>query len=216
MNKLHASSLIIIGILMTVPTQSAEDKLPINFEVVDIQERCFILYSLINTPEFKRRKGASFLEEKLVIDNQSAYDEFQKKISKARYMACKDVAFPSVDFSQKVLLGNWASGSCAAYGFKREVSQDPRKREIIYSIEVQERRDIRCFGRGLHSMNLISIPKIPKDYKITFKPLQDDHRGFQTYSFENGKTVARDWWGNIVPRRTSPPPGGGVFGVEFK
>ncbi|MFN5763027.1 MAG: hypothetical protein ACK470_01140, partial [Pseudanabaena sp.] len=186
----------------------------ITFENIDIQERCFILSSLIDTPEFKRREGESFLEEKLVIDDQQAYEEFQKKISKARNMACKSVTFPSINFSQNTLLGNWAHGSCAAFGFKRTVSKDSEKRDILYSIKVQE-RDIACRGPGLKSLNMVTIPKLPKGYKVTFEP-KTDHSGYQTLSLENGKTVARDWWGNIVPRRTSPPPGGGVFDVEIK
>ena len=105
------------------------------------------------------------------IGNISSYnlEEFQKKISKERNMACKSVMFPSIDFSQNTLLGNWTGGSCAAFGFKRTISKDSEKKEILYSIKVQE-RDIACRGRGLQSLNMVTIPKLPKGYKVTFEP----------------------------------------------
>ena len=213
---MRASAILLISAIgsSNVLGVTAQDRVSITFENTDIQERCFGLSSLIYTPEFKRREGKSFLEEKLVIDDQQAYEEFQKKISKARNMACKSVTFPSINFSQNTLLGNWAHGSCAAFGFKRTVSKDSEKRDILYSIKVQE-RDIACRGPGLKSLNMVTIPKLPKGYKVTFEP-KTDHSGYQTYSLENGKMVARDWWGNIVRRRTSPLPDGGVFDVEIK
>ncbi|MFN6067777.1 MAG: hypothetical protein ACK45T_11510, partial [Pseudanabaena sp.] len=83
---MRASAILLISAIgsSNVLGVTAQDRVSITFENIDIQERCFGLSSLIYTPEFKRREGKSFLEEKLVIDDQQAYEEFQKKISKER------------------------------------------------------------------------------------------------------------------------------------
>lgn len=215
MKKVFATSIVIFEALICLSCRCyAESKSPTTFDEVDMQEGCYILSTLIDTPQFERDQGKSFLEDKLIIEDQATYSNFQKTASKARNVACKEVLFPSIDFSQKTLLGNWVSGSCAASGFERSVFKDTEKKEIIYSVRIKE-RNIACSGPGLYSINLIAIPKVPKGYKVIFKPAPDDHSGYQIYSYENGKTVARDWHGNIVAPRKSPPPGGGVFGVEM-
>lgn len=200
MKKLCARLIVILITLICISCFSyAENMEPVPFDQVDIQERCYVLLGLINTPQFERDKGKPFLEDKLVINDQVAYREFQVTASKARNMACKEAHFPSIDFSQKTLLGNWVSGSCAATGFEKEVSKDTKKKEITYRVKVKA-RNISCSGPGLHSMNLITVPKISKDYKVIFEPAPSDHREFRIYRFENGKEVARDWWGKIVSR----------------
>ncbi len=212
--KISSASLWLFAAMLIVVSKShAGGRVPVAFEAADIPEHCFIFSLLIDTPEFRRREGKPFLDEKIVIDNQRAYEEFQRTVTPVRNAACKEVNFPSIDFSRKTLLGNWASGSCAAVGFQRTVVKDSEKKELVYSVKVQERA-ISCTKGGLQSLNLITIRKIPSGYKVRFEPATD-HSMFQTYSLESGKTVARDWWGNIVPRRTQPPPGGGIYNVEI-
>ncbi|MDP2653188.1 MAG: hypothetical protein Q8Q08_04055 [Candidatus Omnitrophota bacterium] len=197
----------------------AQEKIPVKFEEVDIQESCFVLEILVNTPQFERNKGKPYLEEELVIDTDGAYDEFQKTISNARNMACKNVNFPAVDFSSKTLLGKLAGGSCAARDFKKEVYRDDAKKEIVYSVQVIERHDpnvayFKC--APVDSINLIAIPKIPKDYKVVFiPPSPDKSKSYRSFGCEDGKMVTRDWNGNIVEPSQAPPPGGGVFGVQM-
>ena len=59
---MRASAILLISAIgaSNVLGVAAQDRLSITFENIDIQERCFILSSLIDTPEFKRREGESF------------------------------------------------------------------------------------------------------------------------------------------------------------
>lgn len=156
------------AMLIGIPKSHAQAQLPVRFEPVDVHEHCFILYRLIGVPESERSKGQPYVPEKLVINTKRAYDAFQRALDMVRNLACKEVNFPSINFAQKTLLVNWASGSCAAFGFTRTAFEDPEKKEIIYSVKVR-RRNIGCSGPGLQSLNLIAIPKLQIGYSVKFK-----------------------------------------------
>ncbi|MBL0058495.1 MAG: hypothetical protein IPP35_05185 [Elusimicrobia bacterium] len=192
----------------------AQEKSTVKFENVDIQESCYIL-SALDVPQFERDKGKPFLEGEFVLGDNAAYDNFQNTMRSARNMACKEVKFPQIDFTRKTILGNLASGSCAARGFEKSVLRDDSNKEIYYSVKVINSNIDACSGPGLESLNLIAVPKIQKNYKVVFSPAHSDHSAYQQYGCENGKMVARDWNGNIVQPRNISPAGGGVFGVQM-
>src|SRR3989338_5392320 len=192
----------------------AQEQIPVTFEDVNIDGHCFVWGTLVNVPQYERDRGEPFLEDEIIIDTEKAYIEFQEKSQNARNMACADVHFPPVDFFQKTLLVKSAMGSCAATGFKKQVLKDDRNKKIIYKVNAIERGMMACSGPGLDSMNIITIPKIPKDYTVEFVPLSNKN-DYQSYHCENGKMVARDWYGDIVEPKNTPPPGGGVFGVKM-
>lgn len=214
MRRAFVNQLMILAVITCGTELSfAQERTQVKFEDVDFHESCFILSLLVETPQYERVKGKPYLDEDLLIDTDSAYQDFQKTSGNARNKVCSRVDFPQVDFSQKTLLGKWASGSCAARGFEKTVIKDDAKKEIVYSVKVLE-RNMACSGPGLESMNLVAIPKIPKNYKVIFLPAANKN-GYQSYSCENGKMIAKDWNGNIVEPRNTPPPGGGVFGVQM-
>jgi hypothetical protein len=212
MNSVSFLFQVFIILLWSAHLSYAQEK--INYEELQINKSfCFDWEFLVNVPQYERSQGKPYLDDELVIDSQESYLNFQKKSIPARTQACTNVDFPPIDFSQRTLIAKYASGSCAGMGFKREVLKDNIKKEIIYSVKAIE-RNIACSGPGLESMNLITIPKVPKDYKVVFSP-SFDTSGYQSYTCKNGKMIARDWNGNIVSPRNSPPPGGGVFGVQM-
>jgi hypothetical protein len=77
-----------------------------------------------------------------------------------------------VDFSKQSVLGLWASGSCAATDFRKEVWRDDAQKRIIYSVSVIE-SPVSCSGPGLEGLNLIAIPKIPVGYKVSFDTIRE-------------------------------------------
>jgi hypothetical protein len=199
---------IALSAIWVVQFSFAQEKIPLKFEEINM-DYCSGLGFLINTPQYERAQGKPYLEPEWVIDSDSQYTDLQNKINKE----CPNIHLPAIDFSQKTLLGKWAEGSCASRGFKRVVLRDDAKKEIVYSVQPIEER-MACSGPGLESMGLIAIPKKSNDYKVVFLP-HFDTSGYQSFFCENGKTMARDWNGKTVEVKNTPPPGGGIFGVEL-
>lgn len=195
--------------------EKVQDQVEVKFENVDFHESCYNLHHLIGTPQYERDTGKPFLEEKLIINDAEDYRNFQNTISNARNLSCKSVEFPSIDFSQKTLLGNWGQGSCAARSFEKVVLRDDSKKKVVYSVKVVNANIGACSGPGLNSLNFIAIPKIPENYKVVFSPPPSDHGDYQQSGCSDGKMITRDWNGNIVNPRNSPPAGGGIFGLQM-
>lgn len=131
------------------------------FVTID-HDKCFLFSALIPQQNTK-------LSLELVISNEVDL----KKIfdSKLKRQSCNDndpaMAIPKVDFSQRTVLGLWASAPCFATGFVRHVIQDDRNKTITYT--VTSIGPIRaCMGPGPESLNLISIHKIRAGYKVLF------------------------------------------------
>lgn len=152
------------------------------YEDVESDQYCFPFDFYIWASEHRREK---FLGEELIINNDREYQELlQYRVeencdqtnnddSKHRCYAknrCENVNLPPIDFAQKTLLAKYTIGSCAATGFNKKVIRDDRSKTYTYSIEVKKRFLMRCNGPGLTSMNLITIPKIPENYTIQFRP----------------------------------------------
>jgi hypothetical protein len=109
-----------------------------------------------------------------VINEQHDYETlFDPKIMR---QSCAGIdraeAIPKVDFSKQSVLGLWASGSCAATDFRKEVWRDDAQKRIIYSVSVIE-SPVSCSGPGLEGLNLIAIPKIPVGYKVSFDTIRE-------------------------------------------
>jgi hypothetical protein len=143
----------------------------IPFQALDA-DRCFMFSALV--PYKTEGNKVEELPLELVINDQHDYEKlFDAKIMR---QSCAGVdraeAIPKVDFSKQSVLGLWASGSCAATDFRKEVWQDDAQKRIIYSVSVIE-SPVSCSGPGLESLNLIAIPKFPAGYKVSFDTIRE-------------------------------------------
>jgi hypothetical protein len=141
------------------------------FEALDA-DRCFMFSALVLYKTEGNKVEELPLE--LVINDQHDYEKlFDAKIMR---QSCAGVdraeAIPKVDFSKQSVLGLWASGSCAATDFRKEVWQDDAQKRIIYSVSVIE-SPVSCSGPGLESLNLVAIPRIPAGYKVSFDTIRE-------------------------------------------
>ncbi len=141
--------LLILGFLFTIFYHK-------NFTLVKIDEvSCHPFWSNISSST-----------QELVINTQEDY----QKLLQYKNQSCS-IQLPAVDFERSTILGKYAIGSCAVYGFDRKYSRDDENRIVNYSVSPKKLFYItHCSGKGIYSLNLIQIPKIPSDYKINFFP----------------------------------------------
>jgi hypothetical protein len=194
-------STILFSLALPALDVSAQSATSVPFENIENMENCY-QFSLFEVPEYERKEGKPFLNDQMVIGDKDAYLTLQNTI--ISNTSCK-IIFPPVDFSKNTLLLNYATGNCAWKAFERNVTRNEKKKEIIYSVKAIE-GTYSCSGPGHQSLNLISIPKPPKDFKIKLLPLSDNS-GFRSYSCKDGKMVARDWWGKYTNLPPAPRNG---------
>jgi hypothetical protein len=73
--------------------------------------------------------------------------------------------FPDVDFSQYSLLGYHATGTGCQVAFERHVYRDDANKVILYELEVIEKGTCQT---AVRDRNLILVPRIPSEYRVTF------------------------------------------------
>lgn len=135
------------------------------FNVLKIDEHfsCFQFMMHVN-PKNQLNLGIPLLSKNLVINNQEDY----QKLNVYKSAGCTQ-SLPTVDFIKSTVLGNYSSGDCSSYDFKRSYIRDDASKTIIYSVNPKNHFYITaCSGPGKRSMNLVEVPKIPSDYKIQF------------------------------------------------
>jgi len=155
----------------------------VGFEEISLDNYCYPFFfhikTLFNQPPL--------IESQLVINDEKAYQAELTKIRRdvADHDSCQKSPpgtdkicdlerecvkkeLPPIDFSQKTLLGQFTSGSCATAGFKKEVFRDDKTKTVTYFVSALESNIGGCSGEGAMSMNLIAVPKIPTDYKVVF------------------------------------------------
>ncbi len=94
-------------------------------------------------------------------------EEYQSLITyKSISSLCKDFVLPTIDFSQKTLLGKYASGGGCAIEFDRDLYKDDLERKVVYIIDVVEKGACQMMGV---SMNWVLTSKIPSDYLVQFQ-----------------------------------------------
>ncbi len=92
--------------------------------------------------------------------------EYQNLINyRSPFSKCTNFVLPPIDFSQKTLLGKYASGGCSVY-FAKKVYKNDSNKKIIYVIDVIEQGACESM---IFSSNWILIPKIPSDYTVEFQ-----------------------------------------------
>lgn len=100
----------------------------------------------------------------LTIDSEEDYQKLlQYKVSMP---FCKNFSLPEIDFSQRILLGKFTTGTGCKVSFVRQVFIDELNAKFTYVVgKVQE----GACEKFVQSMNWISIPKPPQGYTIEFK-----------------------------------------------
>lgn len=101
-----------------------------------------------------------------VIKTQDEYQSLLRFKTQFDFVECKNFTLPEIDFSQKTLLGMYADGGGCDIEFEKKVFRDDRKKEYRYIVTIIETGT--CLKMGL-SMNWITVPKIPDDYKVVFE-----------------------------------------------
>lgn len=129
-------------------------------------DQCFMF------PQFYEHEDK--MTQGVVIASEADYRKLFDQKNMRQSCAGGDLSklIPKVDFSKETVLGLWASGSCAASGFKKRVLKDDIQKTIIYSVEVIH-RIMACSGPGPESPNLISISAIPPGYKVIFENIPE-------------------------------------------
>lgn len=101
-------------------------------------------------------------EDSYVINTKEEYDRlYQEAVVRGN---CKGYTPPIIDFSKRTLLGKHASGVCQV-AFFRKAYRDDTTKKIVYAITVVEGGSCEM---AVHSMNWITIPKIPEMYHVEF------------------------------------------------
>lgn len=74
---------------------------------------------------------------------------------------------PVIDFSSKILLGQFAMGGGCSIEYVKRVNRFDEDKKLVYTVEVKEKG--RCDKAGF-SMNWITIPKslVPSGYGVEF------------------------------------------------
>jgi len=103
-------------------------------------------------------------EKEFTINNNKEYRSLITYKSSSPF--CKDLVLPTIDFSQKTLLGKYASGGGCTIDFMKKLYKDDTERKALYIIDVIEKG---ACNKLEFSMNWILSPKIPSDYLIQFQ-----------------------------------------------
>src|SRR3989344_1560873 len=199
------------------PRSDAYTLLPID------ESGCFPFRLYANVPIYRQQQGELSLPQELIINSQTEYDQllqFRRYTSTPQDCSiktgvnkdvclldqkCMQISLPTVDFSTNTVLGNYSSGSCAAYGFERVYLRDDSTKTITYTVKPKTRW-ISCSGPGKHSLNLIAVPKIPSDYSVVFKPdksaSQDSYREYRTNPQNPKEYIIYDTYGKEVERKS--------------
>lgn len=175
----------------------------VSFEEVKIDESyCFPFRFYVGVPEFERRVGKIGLDGELIISTDADYKRLLQ-YRRSDENKCRNENLPAIDFTQKILLGKFANAPCRSTKFIKTVVRDDASKTITYSVSDNRPWFSMCSGSGAASMNLITIPKIPPDYRIMFEPLIDPSSGRWYYGTDKG-WVEKDTYGNelrVIPYR---------------
>lgn len=201
--KLVYGTLIVILLIITgsVGASYYQTRNDQDYKLLKIDEKsCYL--SLWRSADlfFQRNSNLPRINQDLVINTQEDY----QKLTQYRIKGC-DMPLPEVDFSKSTVLGKYATGSCAAYDFKRRYGRDDSNKTAYYSVTPLDRFLLSCSGPGYHSMNLIEVPKIPTDYKIIFSPKAQNQKDYKSYRADPsnpGGWIEEDYYGNVTRKGT--------------
>jgi hypothetical protein len=100
-------------------------------------------------------------------ENLAAFPNTYQSIPNYSYDEFLEICnvFPEIDFSQKTMLGNHASGTGCSVDFEKHVYRDDENSRILYSVKVIEEGLCEMYG---WSRNLITIASVPSDYSVEF------------------------------------------------
>ncbi|GEM_PF-1535264 len=174
----------------------------VSFEEIKLDESyCFPFRSYVGVPEFERSTGRIGLDRELIISTDADYKRLlQYRRSEDK---CKNEDLPAIDFTQKILLAKFVTAPCRSTKFIKTVIRDDASKTITYSVSDNRPLFSVCRDSGAASMNLITISKIPPDYRIMFEPLIDPSSGRWYYGTDKG-WVEKDTYGNelrVIPYR---------------
>jgi hypothetical protein len=120
---------------------------------------------IINDPCFY---GINFYSyDEIIIYNNEDYATFEDSIKIETYgKECDTANLPPINFNKYTLLGKYTSGSgCSAY-YERSIIKYPVDKTYIYTISVKYSGLCEML---IGSWNWALVPRIPYNYKITFK-----------------------------------------------
>ncbi len=124
---------------------------------------CFTFDNYVRPGNYHTLQSESILPDipsNLLIQDEDSYE----KLLQYRRTPCTR-PLPAVDFSTKTVLGSYVTGYCGAFS-EKSFRRNDKEKTVIFSI-VKKENTCRS-GKGRWSMNLISVPKIPSDYKINY------------------------------------------------
>src|SRR3989344_2638716 len=158
------TGVFLLGVLTYGGTYLYEHRYDKSYTLLPVDQSCaFPFYIEVFDPI--QPDETPLLPKELVMNSDN---EYQKLLSlRQTWRKCIQNPLPTVDFSQATVLGRYAIGSCASYGFSRRYERDDNNKTATYTVASKDQM-ISCSGPGKHSMNLIQVDKIPSDYKIIF------------------------------------------------
>jgi len=123
----------------------------------------------IRTQEEYASQVDSLYSEGYVVfqENLSAFPDTYQSVPNYGYDEFLEMCnvFPEVDFSQKTILGNHASGTGCSVDFEKHVYRDEKNKRVLYAVDVIEEGLCEMYG---WSRNLITIDSVPPDYRVEF------------------------------------------------
>jgi hypothetical protein len=147
-----------------IPGCDLQDLPAFNWKLVDAGQVA------IRTQEEYASQVDSLYSEGYVVfqENLAAFPDTYQSIPDYGYAEFLELcnAFPEVDFSQKTILGNHASGTGCSVDFEKHVYRDKENKRVLYTVEVIEQGLCEMYG---WSRNLITIDSVPSDFSVEFE-----------------------------------------------
>lgn len=111
--------------------------------------------------------GGCFMEKEednYVIDDSTEYAALKSAFSQSLF--CEESNFPSIDFEEYTLLGQWSDGGGCTINYYRSVADLSDSKEYLYTVTVQSCGFCEMYG---FSYNWVLVPKLPIDYTVRFQ-----------------------------------------------
>ena len=104
------------------------------------------------------------LDEEMVINDSLSHTiQFKQKVFD---VPCLQYEIPTIDFSQKTLLGKSVHTTACNPTYSYDVLANASEKMYIYHIEVS--KDEECIDTISH-MHWITVPKLPEAYSVSFE-----------------------------------------------
>jgi len=153
--KIVILSIVALGILAVILFLGGSGNIGANYALVPYEE---IDLSCLDS-----------IFEETVIRTEAEYQsliDMSRDFHTIPSFPCTDYEFPQIDFNEKTLLAHIVRGSGCSLNVERSVLRSEIDKEVIYDIKADF---VGSCDKLISEHNFILVPKIPADYKVSFR-----------------------------------------------